>query len=143
MPDQSIDNTKSILVVDDEEMIRNFVSALLARSGYNIILAASGEEALQRARQFSGTIHLLLSNVQMTGISGVDLATKLYAERPGIKVMLMSGFTSGMLLLNEGWHFIQKPFIPSRMRELIAGLLATDADPIPELDEPRQHKLEL
>lgn len=143
MPDQSINNTKSILVVDDEEMIRNFVSALLARSGYNIILAASGEEALQRARQFSGTIHLLLSNVQMTGISGVDLATKLYAERPGIKVMLMSGFTSGMLLLNEGWHFIQKPFIPSRMRELIAGLLATDADPIPELDEPRQHKLEL
>jgi len=57
-------------------------------------------------------------------MSGIDLATKLTLERPKIQVLLMSGFNGGMLVLNEGWHFLAKPFIPSQLRALIAGLIS-------------------
>ena len=60
----------------------------------------------------------------MEGMSGVELATKMTCERPQLKVLLMSGFTEGMLVLNEGWHFLAKPFINSQLRaeRLIVGL---------------------
>jgi FixJ family two-component response regulator len=58
-------------------------------------------------------------------MSGVELATALTHERPGIKVLLMSGFPDGMLVLNEGWHFLAKPFIASQLCALVAGLIVT------------------
>jgi hypothetical protein len=60
----------------------------------------------------------------MAGMSGIEVATQITAERPLIKVLLMSGFTGGMLVLNEGWHFLAKPFIPSQLRTIIAGLIS-------------------
>ena len=60
----------------------------------------------------------------MAGMSGIELATKLTVKRPQIKVLMMSGFPEGMLVLNEGWHFLAKPFIPSQLRTLINGLIA-------------------
>jgi hypothetical protein len=54
---------------------------------------------------------------------GVDLATKLVLERPLLKVLMMSGFPEGMLVLNDGWHFLSKPFIPSQLRTLIGHLM--------------------
>jgi two-component system cell cycle sensor histidine kinase/response regulator CckA len=71
-------------------------------------------------------IHLLLADFQMPGMTGIELATKITAQRPEIKVLLMSGFTGGMLVLNEGWHFLPKPFIPSQLRALIVGLVSPD-----------------
>jgi len=62
----------------------------------------------------------------MPGMTGIELATKITAQRPEIKVLLMSGFTGGMLVLNEGWHFLPKPFIPSQLRALIVGLVSPD-----------------
>jgi DNA-binding response OmpR family regulator len=59
----------------------------------------------------------------MPVMSGIDLATELSLERPQLKVLMMSGFTGGMLILNEGWHFLAKPFIPSQLRALIVGLI--------------------
>ena len=59
----------------------------------------------------------------MTEMNGVDLATQMSRDRPDLKVLLMSGFTDGMLVLNEGWHFLAKPFIPSQLRTLISGLV--------------------
>ena len=64
----------------------------------------------------------------MPVMSGMDLATEISLERTEIKVLLMSGFTGGMLVLNEGWHFLAKPFIPSQLRALIAGLICQDGD---------------
>ncbi len=75
------------------------------------------------AQEFKGPIDLLLSDFQMPGMSGIDLAVALTQERPDIQVLLMSGFTSGMLVLNEGWHFIAKPFLSSQLKALIAGLI--------------------
>jgi DNA-binding NarL/FixJ family response regulator len=54
-----------------------------------------------------------VSDFQMAGMSGIELATKLTAQRPQIKVLMMSGFSEGMLVLNEGWHFLAMPFIES------------------------------
>jgi FixJ family two-component response regulator len=59
-------------------------------------------------------------------MSGVELATAMTHERPSLKVLLMSGFTGGMLVLNEGWHFLQKPFIASQLRALVAGFVFPD-----------------
>jgi YesN/AraC family two-component response regulator len=62
----------------------------------------------------------------MPGMSGVDLATAMTRERPQLKVLLMSGFPEGMLVLNEGWHFLAKPFVASQLRALVTGLVSPD-----------------
>jgi len=119
-------NEKTILVVDDDPNILTVVTALLANSEYNILTAASGSTGLQQSRDYPGEIHLLLSDFQMPGMSGIDLATAMTRERPELKVLLMSAFDGGMLVLNEGWHFLAKPFIASQLRALVVGLVFSD-----------------
>jgi two-component system cell cycle sensor histidine kinase/response regulator CckA len=113
----------TILLVDDEAIILGFVSNLLIKHKYNVLIANSGDAAVQQSRAYKGDIDLLLSDFEMPGISGIELATTLTLERPQLKVLLMSGFTGGMLVLNEGWHFLAKPFIESQLRALIVGLI--------------------
>ena len=120
------DSKKNILVVDDEPSILSVVSEVLADHDYNIITGISGAHGLQQSRDFKGRIHLLLSDFQMPGMSGVDLATAMTIERPQLKVLLMSGFPEGMLVLNEGWHFLAKPFVTSQLRALVAGLISPE-----------------
>jgi two-component system cell cycle sensor histidine kinase/response regulator CckA len=117
---------KTILVVDDDSAILKSVSEMLADGEYNVLTASNGREALQQSRDYKGEIHLLLSDFQMPEMSGIELATAMTLERPQLKVLLMSGFTGGMLVLNEGWHFLAKPFIVSQLRALIAGLISPD-----------------
>ena len=62
----------------------------------------------------------------MTGMNGMDLATQMSRDRPQLQVLLMSGFPDGMLVLNEGWHYLTKPFIPSQLRTLIKGLVSPE-----------------
>jgi len=61
-------------------------------------------------------------------MNGIDLATAISIERPRIQILLMSGFVGGMLVLNEGWHFLPKPFIASQLRLLVAGLVSPERD---------------
>jgi DNA-binding NtrC family response regulator len=117
---------KTVLVVDDDPYILNSVSTMLLDSNYKVLRASSGAEALEQSKDYKQEIHLLLSDFQMAGMSGVDLATRITGDRPNLKVLLMSGFTEGMLVLNEGWHFLAKPFIPSQLRALIVGLVSPD-----------------
>ena len=109
-------------MVDDDRQILNFVSLILIDHEYNVLTATSGREALEVSREHEASIDLLLSDFQMPGMSGVELATELSSERPAIKVLLMSGFPDGILVLNEGWHFLAKPFITSQLCALISGL---------------------
>jgi two-component system cell cycle sensor histidine kinase/response regulator CckA len=120
---EDLKERKTILVADDQEAIRTLVSAVLSQSGYNVLVAETGEDALQQSKTYPGIIHLLLSNIQMPGMTGIELATQISLERPDILVLLMSGFSSGMLVLNEGWHFLHKPFIPAQLRDLVDRLL--------------------
>ena len=117
---------KTLFVVDDDPQILKFVSGFLVQSNYKVLTASNGADALQQSKDYEDEIDLLLSDFQMPGMSGVDLATKMTLERPQLKVLLMSGFTEGMLVLNEGWHFMAKPFIPSQLRALITGLISPE-----------------
>ena len=118
---------QTILVVDDDPKILGVVSELLANDNYNILTARTGSMGLQQSREFEGEIAVLLSDFQMPGgMSGVDLATAMTLDRPQLKVLLMSGFPDGMLVLNEGWHFLAKPFVTSQLRALVVGLVSPE-----------------
>jgi len=124
-PTPDVRDKKTILVVDDDPVILKTVSGLLGRD-FKVLRAKNGIEALQLSKDSQFEISLLLSDFQMPGMSGVELATQLTAQRPEIKVLLMSGYPAGMLILNEGWHFLAKPFVPSQLRSLIDGLVSPD-----------------
>jgi CheY-like chemotaxis protein len=124
-PTPDVRDKKTVLVVDDDPAILKTVSDLLGRD-FKVLRAKSGIEALQLSKDSQFEISLLLSDFQMPGMSGVELATQLTAQRPEIKVLLMSGYPAGMLILNEGWHFLAKPFVPSQLRSLIEGLVSPD-----------------
>lgn len=117
---------KTILVVDDEPALLKMVSSVLAADDYKVLTSTSGTDAVQVAKDYKQDIDLLLSDFQMPGISGVELATQMTSERPKLKVLLMSGFPEGMLILNEGWHFLPKPFISSQLRALVTGIVSPD-----------------
>jgi two-component system, cell cycle sensor histidine kinase and response regulator CckA len=117
---------KTILVVDDNAEVLALVSEVLADRGYTILTANTGSRALQQSRDFKGKIDLLLSDFQMPEMSGAELATAITIDRPALKVLLMSSFPRGMLVLNEGWHFLDKPFIASQLRALVTGLVYPD-----------------
>lgn len=125
------DNQKTILVVDDNAIVLKSVTSFLVRD-YNVLSASSGKEAFQVSQNYQPAIHLLLSDFDMPGMNGIASATEISAERPQIKVLLMCGFTGGMLVLNEGWHFLPKPFIPSQLHALIAGLINPEESSKPQ-----------
>ena len=118
---------KTIFVVDDDPIILGVVCAILATdTHYDIVSATAGADALNQSINFKGDIHLLLSDFQMPEMTGVELATQMTVHRPELKVLLMSGFPGGMLVLNEGWHFLAKPFVASQLRALVTGLVFPD-----------------
>jgi len=117
---------KTLFLVDDDPAALKCVADVLADPDYHVLTWGSGAEALQQSRAYKGEIHLLLSDFQMPEMSGIELATAMVTERPRLKVLLMSEFPSGMLVLNEGWHFLPKPFIASQLRALVARQFSPD-----------------
>ena len=113
---------KTILVVDDDEDILKAISGFLS-ADYNVLRAKSGADALQQSKDSKSEISLLLSDFQMPGMTGMELASEITAQRPKIKVLLMSGYPAGTLVLNEGWHFLSKPFVQSQLLALVVGLV--------------------
>jgi two-component system, cell cycle sensor histidine kinase and response regulator CckA len=115
---------KTILFADDDGHLQKFVANLLHTLGYKVITATDGKGALQKAREFAGTIHLLLSDIEMPGMTGVELAIQLNQERPDTKILLISGLDSGLLVLNNGWQFLPKPFVSDMLRDRIRDFLS-------------------
>ncbi len=106
--------TETVLVVDNEEALLELTSNLLARSGYKVLSAHDGIEAIEMARSFDGTIHLLLTDITMPKMSGPALARHMIDLRPGIRVLLMTGqadieATPRGNTLRES-EYLQKPF---------------------------------
>jgi DNA-binding NtrC family response regulator len=117
---------QTILVVEDDAAILGLVQAILEEAGFEVLAASSATNALSVEAHFSRAIHLLLSDIQMPGMSGPDLAEVLKQRRPAMRVMLMSGYADGaMLVLNHGWHFIQKPFLPTALLGSVSDVLHT------------------
>ena len=117
---------KTILIVDDDVEVLTLVCNILHGGRHDIMRANSGADAVEKSNAFAGTIDLLLSDFQMPGMTGIELALELTRKHPKLKVLMMSGFTDGMLVLNEGWHFLAKPFVASQLRSLVTGLLFPD-----------------
>src|SRR6185369_5480550 len=115
-----------ILVVDDNESVLKVVVEILERERFRVLSAASGTAAIQLAEQTDERIDLLLSDVEMPGMSGPDLGEALKRARPNMHVMLMSGGTNGnLLVLNYGWAYIQKPFVAEKLVQMINDVLHT------------------
>ena len=116
----------TILVVDDDDLILKLVVKILSAAKFMVLSANSGQSALQIANTFEGGIDLLLSDVEMPEMTGLDLGATLQKARPDIHVMLMSGSTDGSLLaLNYGWVFIQKPFDAAQLVKMVTEVLRT------------------
>jgi two-component system cell cycle sensor histidine kinase/response regulator CckA len=115
---------ETILVVDDTPAILIVVVAILKSASFNVLTARGGAEAISVAMRHEGTIHLLLSDIQMPGMNGPELGKTLKGQRPGLRVMLMSGMTGGnLLVLNYGWAFIEKPFVTEKLLQMIDVVL--------------------
>jgi two-component system cell cycle sensor histidine kinase/response regulator CckA len=89
----SFRGTETILLVEDEEPLRELTRGLLAATGYTVLSAGQPADAIEIARQYKGSIHLLLTDVVMPGMNGLTLAGKLAPARPDMKVVYMSGYT--------------------------------------------------
>lgn len=103
---------ETIFLVEDESMVRKIARETLEMSGYKVIEAADGQEALDISAAYNQKIHLLLTDVVMPGMNGRDLAEKLSDLRPQTKVLYMSGYIDNHCALAEGTKFLQKPFEP-------------------------------
>jgi len=115
---------ETILVVDDDEALLKLVVGILKRAHFHVLSAENGANAIRLAKETVGRIDLLLSDVDMPLMSGPDLGQKLKKARPDMHVMLMSGRGNGnLLVLNYGWAFIQKPFVPVKLVRMITEVL--------------------
>jgi two-component system, cell cycle sensor histidine kinase and response regulator CckA len=120
-------DTATVLIVDDDDELRRFMSRILERNGYRVVLAESAEAALAVVDEFIGTFDLLVSDFVMGEMSGRDLALALQAKNPTLMVLIVSGTANQSVIseLNEGSAaFLAKPFKPSELVDNVHTLLA-------------------
>jgi CheY-like chemotaxis protein len=118
---------RTILVVDDEQDILNFVQSALNRAGFTVVQAQSGDMALELFEKLQVSFDLLLTDVVMPGMSGPMLADRLLSLQPSLPVLFMSGYDDRQVVqryvLNEGFALLPKPFsleaLTSKVNELI------------------------
>lgn len=119
--------TETILLVDDDAVIRDLAAAALRATGYTVLTARSGGDALALLKDHAGTVHLLLTDISMPGMSGGEVAEAVAAERAGIKTLFMSGYTAGAALhdsvRDEGVAFLAKPFVPTNLLRKVRAVL--------------------
>ncbi len=124
-----VPSTETILLVEDEPQVRSLTRTMLARLGYRVLEAESGDEALRIASGHEGPLDLLLTDVVMPRMGGTDLARHVQSTRPGVRVLYMSGYTdNGVIdqgMLTADTPFIQKPFtsaaLSRKVREVLRG----------------------
>jgi CheY-like chemotaxis protein len=121
--------TETVLLVEDEEAVRKLLGQILSSAGYGVIEAGGGAEALELSRRRPGALDLMITDVVMPGLSGPQLAARLAEERPGIRVLFISGHADGGLgaeaPLGPGRSFLYKPLTAGdllrRVRQMLDG----------------------
>jgi len=119
--------TETVLLVEDNIEVRRFAAAVLERVGFAVLTAGSGPEAVTVAANHSGPIDLLLTDVILPGANGREVAERLKADRPGLAVLFMSGYTQNVIatdgVIEQGVDYLQKPFnaatLCARVREAL------------------------
>jgi two-component system cell cycle sensor histidine kinase/response regulator CckA len=134
--EKPIRGTETILVVEDEDTIRELAEEILQTCGYMVLTAHNGQEALTICEDHCGAIDLLLTDVIMPRMNGRDLAERLIRRWPKIKVLYVSGYTDDFVVhrgeLDEGTAFLQKPFSAKTLTEKIRCILDLGNRPVPE-----------
>ncbi len=114
-------------MVEDEDLVRTPTSETLRQLGYVVLEAKSGEEALRRAARHPGRIDVLLTDVVMPGLSGPQLAERVAASHPELRVLYISGYTDDAIVhhgvLDPGVNFLQKPFTQAALGHRMAEVL--------------------
>jgi DNA-binding NtrC family response regulator len=119
--------SETVLLVEDEEMVRHLVRETLVRAGYKVMDTSDPLEARRLSASYRGMIHLLITDVVMPKLSGRELAEELHARRAGMKVLYMSGYTDNAIvnagILHKEVAFLQKPFTPAALTEKVRDVL--------------------
>ena len=121
---------ETVLLVEDDNMVRGLSARVLTRQGYTVLVADHPDVAMRIAKEHQSSIHLLISDVVMPGMSGRDLADLILTEHPEMAVLYMSGYTDDAIVhrgvLDPGLAFLSKPFTPAelahKVREVLDGL---------------------
>jgi len=118
---------ETILLVEDEAGVRELARRVLERAGYRVLEADDGEAAIALSGEYPGEIHLLVSDVVMPGQRGPAVFRRLAAERPGLRVLFMSGYSEEVLAMDAFVtpvvSFLEKPFTPAALRQAVADSL--------------------
>jgi two-component system cell cycle sensor histidine kinase/response regulator CckA len=109
-----------ILIVDDEPVLLDLLQRVLLEEGYHVLSAHDGEDALEISREYPGTIQAVLTDLSMPKLDGLELKSRISAERPGIKVLLMSGY---VFSLPDGARLMSKPLDLVAVKQQIRNLL--------------------
>jgi response regulator RpfG family c-di-GMP phosphodiesterase len=119
--------TETILLVEDQDAVRELARTVLESQGYAVVEAISGEQAEKLANGRPGKINLLLTDVVMPGMSGRELAQRLSTGSPEMRVLFMSGYTDNVIaqggVLEAGMSFLQKPFSPRALTAKVREVL--------------------
>jgi PAS domain S-box-containing protein len=123
----SLQGTETILVVEDQPDVRKLTAKVLKRYGYRVLEAANGGEALLACERFSDSIHVMITDVVMPGMTGPELADRLAPLRPAMKVLYISGYTAEAIghqgVMDPGVAYLSKPFPPEALAEKVRELL--------------------
>lgn len=119
--------TEIVLLVEDEDAVRQVTKLILERYGYTVLEASDGPEGVEISRNYKGTIHLVLTDLMMPNLSGRQLVNAVAASRPSIRVLFMSGYTDDVLV-HQGVEsstadFLHKPFTPEALAKKVREVL--------------------
>ncbi len=119
--------TETILLVDDEEPVQYVLREILERRGYRVLAACDGPAALRLSSDFQGPIHLLLTDIVMPRMNGLEVAKCMTADRPTVKILYMSGYPETVVFeqerLSSGRYFLRKPFLAPTLAQKVRQVL--------------------
>jgi len=115
---------KVALVVDDDRSVRVYVKAVLKSEGFRTLEAEDGELGLKLVRKIGSDIDLVISDIKMPKLDGIQLANSVRAEFPKIPIILISGYVDVTLENQPGVEFIAKPFLPSTLLNIVSKMVA-------------------
>lgn len=116
-------NKKTILVAEDERVLRELICEILKQNGYNVVAAINGKDALSLVEVTHGEIHALLTDLRMPEMGGVELAEELRRSRPSLPVIYTSGYSNGSIRRGPLLDYIEKPFQPEALINTLRSIL--------------------
>ena len=127
LPPHPSPGTETVLLAEDEEVVRRFAREILSGNGYKVLEAGNGREALLLSEANRGEIHLLLTDIIMPQMNGRELTERIRPLRPALRILYMSGYTDDAILRNavmeDGIPFLQKPFTPEGLARKVREVL--------------------